>query len=95
MLSLSSTMSLSKVILLSINNIDKYYEALTMVDYALHDGHVGVSFLDPDHDYTVENIKKFNNYGLSLIELDDGNIIAVNVNEEKILASWKKMNKIQ
>ena len=43
------------------NNIDKYYEALTMVDYALHDGHAGVSFLDPDHDYTVENIKKFNN----------------------------------
>ena len=64
------------------NNIDKYYEALTMVDYALHDGHAGVSFFDPDHDYTIENIKKFNNYGLSLIELDDGSIIAVNVNED-------------
>ena len=63
------------------NNIDKYYEALTMVEYALHDGHAGVAFLDYDNNYAIERIKSFNNYGLSLITLDDGSTIAVNVNE--------------
>ena len=62
-------------------DIKKYYEALdTLVD-ALHDGHSGLEFYGTDYNYIVEKIKEFNDYGLSLITLDDGSTVAICVED--------------
>lgn len=63
------------------NDIDKYYEALNNLVYSFHDGHMGLDINNNDYNYIVEKIKKFNDYGLSLITIDDGSTIAINVEE--------------
>ena len=60
---------------------NKYYEALNNLVDSFHDGHVGLMFYNTDYNYNVEKIKEFNDYGLSLITLDDGSTIAVNVED--------------
>ena len=59
-------------------NIDKYYEALNNLVDAHHDGHMGLSFYN-ENEYILNKIKQFNDYGLSLITLDDETTIAVDV----------------
>lgn len=61
------------------NDIDKYYEAIDNLLDSFYDGHMGFSFYNTDYDYTVSKILEFNDYGLSLITLDDGSTIAINV----------------
>ena len=60
-------------------NIDKYYEALEDFVNAHNDGHMGLSF--NNNDYILKKIQNYNDYGLSLLTLDDGNTIAVDVDE--------------
>lgn len=60
---------------------DKYYTALFNLVNSFHDGHAGISFYNTENDYVIEKIKSFNDYGLSLMLLDDGSVIAVNVAE--------------
>ena len=62
-------------------DINKYYDALYMLTDSFHDGHAGV-FIDYDAStYTIDRIKAFKDYGLSLITLDNGDTIAVNAEE--------------
>ena len=62
------------------NNIDKYYEAIENFINAHHDGHMGLSFYN-DNEYILDKIKSYNDYGLSLITLDDGDTIAIDVDD--------------
>lgn len=61
-------------------DLNKYYEALNNFLCEFHDGHMGVFFYH-ENDYILNNIKQFNDYGLSLITLDDGTTIAIDVEE--------------
>ena len=76
------------------DNINKYYEALNNIVSSLYDGHAGLDFYAIDYNYNVEKIKEFNDYGLSLITLDDGTTIAINVEdnieikEGDIITKW-------
>lgn len=63
------------------NDINKYYEVLNNLVDSFHDGHAGLAFYGTDYNYIVEKIKSFNDYGLSLVTLDDGSTIAVNVED--------------
>ena len=60
-------------------DINKYYEAIDNFVKAHNDGHMGVDYNTSD--YLLNKIKNFNDYGLSLITLDNGTTIAVNVEE--------------
>ncbi|MEE1173344.1 MAG: S41 family peptidase [Ruminococcus sp.] len=62
-------------------NTAKYYDALYMLINSLHDAHAGVSIYDNESSYIMDKIKVFGDYGLSLITLDNGDTIAVNVEE--------------
>ena len=62
------------------DNIDKYYEAIDNFVEAHHDGHMSLSFYN-DSDYYLNKISEFNDYGLSSIRLEDGSIIAINVED--------------
>ena len=76
------------------DNINKYYEALNNLVSSFYDGHAGLDFYGIDYNYNVEKIKEFNDYGLSLITLDDGATIAINVEdnieikEGDIITKW-------
>lgn len=61
-------------------NLDKYYMALDDLVETFHDGHMGLSFYNKN-EYILNKVKRFNDYGLSLITLDDGNTIAVDVDK--------------
>lgn len=61
------------------DDINKYYEALDNFVKAHNDGHMGVNYKTSE--YLINKIKSFNDYGLSLITLDDGTTIAINVEE--------------
>lgn len=61
-------------------DITKYYEAVYEFTNSFYDGHMGISFYD-GNDYRITRIKQFNDYGLSLITLDDGTTIAVDVED--------------
>ena len=61
-------------------DITKYYEAVDEFTNSFYDGHMGISFYD-GNDYLITRIKQFNDYGLSLITLDDGTTIAVDVDD--------------
>lgn len=61
-------------------DLDKYYEALDNLIDAFHDGHMGLSFYNKN-DYILKKLNQFNDYGLSLITLDDGTTIAIDVEE--------------
>ena len=61
-------------------DITKYYEAVYEFTNSFYDGHMGISFYD-GNDYLITRIKQFNDYGLSLITLDDGTTIAVDVED--------------
>ena len=61
-------------------DLDKYYEALDNLVDTFHDGHMGLSFYN-ENQYILKKIKQFNDYGLSLITLDDGTTIAVDVED--------------
>ena len=61
-------------------DITKYYEAVDEFTNSFYDGHMGISFYD-GNDYLITRIKQFNDYGLSLITLDDGTTIAVDVED--------------
>ena len=79
------------------NDIDKYYEALDNIVKLANDGHMGLSFYNTDYNYTIERIKEFNNYGLSLITLDSGETIAVNtldnleINDGDVITKWNNI----
>lgn len=79
------------------NDIDKYYEALDNIVKLANDGHMGLSFYNTDYNYTIERIKEFNNYGLSLITLDNGETIAVNtldnleINDGDVITKWNNI----
>lgn len=64
-----------------MGDINKYYEALNNLVDSFHDEHMGLAFYNIDYNYNVEKIKEFNDYGMSLITLDDGNTIAINVED--------------
>ena len=59
-------------------DLNKYYDALSNLVDSFHDGHMGLSFYN-ENDYFLEKIKSFNDYGLSLVTLDNGDTIAVDV----------------
>lgn len=59
----------------------KYYDALYMLINSLHDAHAGVSINDTESSYVMDKITAFGDYGLSLITLDNGDTIAVNVED--------------
>lgn len=61
-------------------DITKYYEAVDEFTNSFYDGHMSISFYD-GNDYLITRIKQFNDYGLSLITLDDGTTIAVDVDD--------------
>jgi hypothetical protein len=61
-------------------DITKYYEAVYEFTNSFHDGHMGISFYD-GNDYLITKKKQFNDYGLSLITLDDGTTVAVDVED--------------
>ncbi|SCW58862.1 C-terminal processing protease CtpA/Prc, contains a PDZ domain [Eubacterium ruminantium] len=61
-------------------DITKYYEAVDEFTNSFYDGHMSISFYD-GNDYLMTRIKQFNDYGLSLITLDDGTTIAVDVED--------------
>lgn len=61
-------------------DLDKYYEALDNLVDAFHDGHMGLSFYN-ENKFFLNKIKLFNDYGLTLITLDDGTTIAVDVED--------------
>ena len=61
-------------------DLDKYYEALDNLVDTFHDGHMGLSFYN-ENQYILKKIKQFNDYSLSLITLDDGTTIAVDVED--------------
>ncbi len=63
-------------------NTDKYYEALYKLVDSFHDGHMSLSFYNTDYSYELENLMKFGDYGISLITLDNGDTIAVNIIED-------------
>lgn len=62
------------------DNIDKYYEALDNFVNAHHDGHMSLSFYN-GNEYILNKIKSYNDYGLSLITLDDRTTIAIDVED--------------
>lgn len=62
-------------------DINKYYDALYMLTDSFHDGHAGVYIDYAVSTYTMDRIKAFKDYGLSLITLDNGDTIAVNTEE--------------
>ena len=61
-------------------DLNKYYEALDSFLCEFHDAHMGISFYK-DSDYILNKLKQFNDYGLSLITLDDGTTIAIDVED--------------
>ena len=61
-------------------DLNKYYDALNHFVCEFHDAHMGIEFYK-DNTYVINKIKQFNDYGLSLIALDDGTVIAVDVEE--------------
>lgn len=61
-------------------DLNKYYDALNHFVCEFHDAHMGIEFYK-DNTYVINQIKQFNDYGLSLIALDDGTVIAVDVEE--------------
>lgn len=61
-------------------NTDLYYQALDELVYAFHDGHMGLSFYN-QNSYEIDKLNSFNDYGMSLVKLDDGTTIAVDVEE--------------
>lgn len=79
------------------NDIDKYYEALDNIVKLANDGHMGLSFYNTDYNYTIERIKEFNNYGLSLITLENGETIAVNtlddleIKDGDVITKWNNV----
>lgn len=65
-------------------NINKYYDALDDLTNEFHDGHMGISFYTENYSenqYLINKLKEYNDYGLSLVTLDDGATIAVDVEE--------------
>ena len=62
-------------------DITKYYEAVYEFTNSFYDGHMGISFYD-GNDYLITKKKQFNDYGLSLITLDDGTTVAVDVDND-------------
>lgn len=79
------------------NDIEKYYEALDSLVKLINDGHMGLSFYNTDYNYIIEKIKEFNDYGLSLITLDDGKTIAVNtlddleIKDGDVITKWNNV----
>ena len=73
---------------------DKYYEALFRLVDSFHDGHMALFSHGTEYSYELENIKKFGDYGLSLITLDNGDTIAVNtvdnieIKDGDIITKW-------
>lgn len=61
-------------------DLNKYYDALNHFVCEFHDAHMGIEFYK-DNTYVINQIKQFNDYGLSLIALDDGTVIAVDVED--------------
>ena len=61
-------------------DLNKYYEALDAFICEFHDAHMGISFYE-NSDYIFNKLKQFNDYGLSLITLDDGTTIAIDVED--------------
>lgn len=60
---------------------DKYYDALYMLMDTFHDSHFSVYFYDSEPHYLIDKVEKLSDYGLSLLTLDNGDTIAVNVDE--------------
>ena len=61
-------------------DITKYYDALDNFVDTFHDGHMGLNLYN-GKEYLLDKIKSFNDYGLSLITLDDGSTIAVDIED--------------
>lgn len=62
---------------IEMNNIDKYYEALDNFVNYFNDGHMSLGFYN-ENDYIQNKMINFNDYGLSMVKLDDGKIMVVN-----------------
>ena len=62
------------------NNVDYYYDALANLEKEMHDGHSGLSFYN-DNNYTKKKIESYNDYGLSVVRLDDLSYVMVNIDE--------------
>ena len=63
------------------NDINYYYKAIDDFVISSHDGHMGIFFYDDNVSYSIDRIKDYNDYGLSIIKTTDGNYIAVNVDD--------------
>lgn len=62
------------------NDPEAYYAAIEEFCWYMHDGHVGAgSYSD---EYISSIFKNYNDYGFSMVTLDDGRTIAVNVEED-------------
>lgn len=61
-------------------DLNKYYEAVDKFLCSFHDAHMGIFFYN-ESDYFLKRIQQLNDYGLSLITLDDGTTIAIDVEE--------------
>ena len=74
-------------------DLEKYYDALSDLVDTFHDGHMSLSFYT-ENEYVLNKIKNFNDYGLSLLTLDDGSTIAVDVednleiNNGDVITKW-------
>ena len=74
-------------------NLTQYYDALDAFVCQFYDAHMGISFYQ-ENDYIINRLKQFNDYGLSLITLDDGTTIAVDVEgdltikEGDVITKW-------
>ncbi len=60
---------------------DKYYKALDDLTAAFHDGHMGLTVSDSESSYSLDKMNKLSDFGLSLLPLDDGTVIAVDVDD--------------
>ncbi|MCR5251925.1 MAG: hypothetical protein K6E50_15130 [Lachnospiraceae bacterium] len=61
-------------------DLTDYYRALDLFVESFHDGHMDLTIYDKP-EYFMDKYKSFHDYGLSLLTLDDGTTIAVNVDE--------------
>lgn len=62
------------------NDTAAYHAAIEKFCWYMHDGHVGIGSYNDE--YTISILTDYNDYGFSMVTLDDGRTVAVNADED-------------
>lgn len=63
------------------NNKQLYIETLEQFVWDVHDGHVVLDLYEENADYVLPVVRNYHDYGFSLTKIDNGDVIAVDVEE--------------